>query len=315
MDVLRSAYCVRVGLEPSTSPFHQDIPRYEIRNMEINWFTFGAQIFNFLLLVWLLKRFLYGPIVNAMAEREQRIADRFEEARENRETAEAEARQYRQKREELAAAREEKIAEAEDAARERRREMIEEARAEVHRLEAQWTEALRREREAFLNDLADRVSHETVVLARRALRDLAHAELEQEVVRVFRERLHDLDDDRRQLLTDAVRADDGAVQVHTVFELGDENERRLIETLQEVTGMEVTPTFDREADLGLGIEVRAGGHKVAWSLQSYFAEVEERIREQIDAELSRGEGSPVVDGEEEERPAVASANAETDNVD
>ena len=283
--------------------------------MEINWFTFGAQIANFLLLVWLLRRFLYGPIVTAMSERQQRIADRFEEAREKRETAESEARQYRQKLEELAATREETIAEAEDAARERRREMIEEARAEVDRLEAQWKEALRRERETFLKELGERVSHETVELARRALRDLAHAELEQEVVRVFRERLHDLDDDRRQLLTDAVRADDGAVRVHTAFELGDENEWCLTEALRGITDTEVAPEFDREADLGLGIELRAGGHKVAWSLQSYFDEVEERIRERIDAELSRGKVSPAVDGEEEERPAVASANAGTENID
>jgi F-type H+-transporting ATPase subunit b len=282
--------------------------------MQIDWFTFGAQIANFLLLVWLLRRFLYGPITAAMSERQQRIADRFEEAREKQETAEAEAKQYRHKLEELAATRDEKIEKAEKAARERRREMVEEARAEVDRLEGQWKEALRRERETFLKELGERVSHETVELARRALRDLAHADLEKEVVRVFRERLRALDDDRRQLLTDAVQADDGTVRVHTVFELGDENKRGLTETLREVTGTEVTMDVDREAELGLGIELRAGGHKVAWSLQSYFAEVEEQIRERIDAELSRGEVSPVGEGQEH-RTAVASASAGTDNLD
>jgi len=281
--------------------------------MQIDWFTFGAQIANFLLLVWLLRRFLYGPITTAMAERQQRIADRFEEAREKQETAEAEAKQYRQKLEDLAATRDEKIAEAEETARERRREMIEEARAEVDRMEAQWKEALRREREAFLNDLADRVSHETIVLAHRVLRDLAQAELEQEVVRVFRDRLRELDDDRRQLLTDAVQSDDGAVRVHTVFELGEENERRLTETLREVTDTEVAIDMDREADLGLGIELRTGGHKVAWSLQSYFAEMEERIRDRIDDELSRGEASAVE--ENEEQTAVTSASATTNDFD
>lgn len=282
--------------------------------MEINWFTFGAQIANFLLLVWLLRRFLYGPITAAMTERQQRIAERFEEAREKTETAEAEATQYRQKLEQLAATREETIAEAEEAARERRREMVEEARAEVGRLETQWKEALRRERETFLKELSERVSHETVELARRALRDLAHAELEQEVVRVFQDRLRALEDERRQLLTDAVRSDDEAARIHTVFDLDAENERRLAETLQEVTGTEVAPVFDREANLGLGIELRVGGHKVAWSLQSYFAEMEERIRDRIDAEISRGDASPAVE-ENQEATAVASTNAAADDLD
>jgi F-type H+-transporting ATPase subunit b len=280
--------------------------------MQIDWFTFGAQIANFLLLVWLLRRFLYGPITAAMAERQQRIADRFEEAREKRETAEAEAAQYRQKREELAAAREKTIAEAEDAARERRREMIEEARAEADRLEVQWKEAVRRERETFLKDLSERVSHETTELAQRALRDLAHEEMEQAVVRVFLDRLRTLDDDRRQLLADAVRADDEPVAVQTVFELRDENKHRLSETLRAATGAETGVEFDLDADLGLGIELRAGGHKVAWSLQSYFADMEERIRERIDAELARGSASPAA---REERKTVTSAQAPATNPD
>ena len=42
--------------------------------MLIDWFTVGAQALNFLLLVWLLKRFLYQPILDAISAREQRTA-------------------------------------------------------------------------------------------------------------------------------------------------------------------------------------------------------------------------------------------------
>ena len=42
--------------------------------MLIDWFTVGAQVLNFLILVWLLKRFLYRPILHAIDAREQRIA-------------------------------------------------------------------------------------------------------------------------------------------------------------------------------------------------------------------------------------------------
>jgi len=48
--------------------------------MEINWFTVIAQIVNFLILVWLLKRFLYKPVLKAIAEREQKIASRLDAA-------------------------------------------------------------------------------------------------------------------------------------------------------------------------------------------------------------------------------------------
>ena len=42
--------------------------------MLIDWFTVAAQVLNFLILVWLLKRFLYRPILDAIDAREKRIA-------------------------------------------------------------------------------------------------------------------------------------------------------------------------------------------------------------------------------------------------
>jgi F-type H+-transporting ATPase subunit b len=253
--------------------------------MQIDWFTFGAQIANFLILVWLLRRFLYGPITSAMAEREQRIADQFEEARQKQEEAEAQIAEYHRKQEELETAREERLAEVEAAARERRREMIEEARAEVDRLDEQWTDALRRERADFLQELTRRVGREMLDLIRRALRDLADADLEHRLVRVFLDRLRDLEASRAEALTDAVRARPTDVVVRTAFDLGDEQRRALTDTLRAVTDAEAEPSFEREADLGLGVEIRAGGHKIAWSLDSYVARLEERVRARLDDEI------------------------------
>jgi F-type H+-transporting ATPase subunit b len=60
--------------------------------MQIDWLTVIAQIVNFLILVWLLKRFLYHPVITAMDRREQRIAERLQLA-EQREQAAIESRQ------------------------------------------------------------------------------------------------------------------------------------------------------------------------------------------------------------------------------
>jgi F-type H+-transporting ATPase subunit b len=274
--------------------------------MQIDWFTFAAQIVNFLILVWLLKRFLYGPIVNAMAEREERIADRFDEARKKEETAEAEAAEYRQKREALERSRAEKLEEAEEAARERRRELIEEARAEADRLEAQWRASLRRERDTFLQELAQRASRETLVLARRALDDLAHADLEAQVVRVFVDRIEALDEDRRQTLAEAVEAEPETVTVRTAFEVDDDQKQPIVDALRAATGTEATPAFERDEELGFGIELRAGGHKIAWSLDSYVSGLADRVRARIDAEIGREEASSPPEQNEATRPASAS---------
>ena len=274
--------------------------------MQIDWFTFTAQIVNFLILVWLLKRFLYGPIVNAMAEREARIADRFDEAREQEEAAEAEAAEYRQKQEALARSREKKLEAAEEDARERRRELIEEARAEANRLEEQWRAALRRERDTFLQELSRRMARETLALARRALHDLAHADLEAEVIRVFADRIGALDEDRRQGLVDAVEADPGDVSVRTAFELDADEKEALTDALRTATGSEAAPDFERDDAVGFGIELRAGGHKIAWSLDSYISDLRDRMRARLDAEIEKGQGSSSPEPDAADVPASSS---------
>ena len=65
--------------------------------MLIDWFTVIAQIINFLVLVALLKRFLYGRIIKAMDQREEKIAFRLADAERKRNEAEQEAQAYRKK--------------------------------------------------------------------------------------------------------------------------------------------------------------------------------------------------------------------------
>lgn len=279
--------------------------------MQIDWFTFAAQIVNFLILVWLLKRFLYGPIVNAMAEREEHIAEQFASAREREETAETEAAKYREKQEELEALREDRIEDAEREAHERRNELIEEARDEVHGLEEQWREALRRERETFLQELSHRASRETIALARRALQDLAHADLEAEVIRVFTERMRSLDEDRQQVLVEAVEANPGDVTVHTAFELDTDQKEALTDTLKGITGTDPAPDFERDEGVGLGIELRVGGHKIAWSLDSYISDLRDRIRARLDAAIGKGE-APSSPEQEEVDLSASSPNSRSE---
>ena len=101
--------------------------------MSVNWFTVAAQVVNFLILVWLLHRFLYGPIVAAMDRREQRIAERLQDAQRKSDAAAAEADAYRRQREELNAERDRLLAEARLEAETLRSTLIEAARAEMAR--------------------------------------------------------------------------------------------------------------------------------------------------------------------------------------
>ena len=67
--------------------------------MPIDWFTVVAQAINFLILVWLLKRFLYKPILHAIDEREKGIAAQLAEAEAKKAEAQKERDDFQHKNE------------------------------------------------------------------------------------------------------------------------------------------------------------------------------------------------------------------------
>ena len=69
--------------------------------MLIDWFTVGAQAINFIILVWLLKRFLYKPILDAVDAREKRIATELADADAKKAEAEKERDEFQHKNEEF----------------------------------------------------------------------------------------------------------------------------------------------------------------------------------------------------------------------
>lgn len=259
--------------------------------MQIDWFTFGAQLVNFLILIGLLRRYLYGPVMDAMDEREHNINARLEEARERREAARQKAEEYEAMQEAFEAERDERWHEVEEAAEERRRALIDEAREEVEHLARAWRESLKQERETFLQTLSERAVEETVALTRRVLRDLANAELEAQALGHFVEHLAHLEGDERSALEDAFAASEGQATVRSAFGLSDDQVDRIREALRDYSPADVNLQVETDDALGIGVAVRVGDRKVAWTLERYLTDLVDRVRERLDAAWKRGPAS------------------------
>jgi F-type H+-transporting ATPase subunit b len=243
----------------------------------IDWFTVLAQILNFLILVALLKYFLYSRIVHAMDARERAIAARLEEAAMQRAEAQREADTYRKQRQEQEATRNEFLAQAKEEADERRIALERQAREEVDLLRGRWQEALWQETDVFLQELRERAAEQVCVIARRALQDLANVELEQQVVDVFLEDLQNLDEERLTAFTEAMREGGKALVVQSAFDLPEKTRRKLLHVLRELLAEEAEIRFTTMPELVCGIAVEAHGRKIVWSIEHYMDMLQRRV--------------------------------------
>lgn len=249
--------------------------------MEIDWFTFGAQVLNFLILVGLLRHFLYGPITAAVDRREQEIESRITEAESRRREALEEAEALREERRRLEEEREERRREVEREVRRLREGLLEEARDEALEARHRWQETLRRERESFLADLRERIAREAYRVLREAVAELADQELETRMAGRLLVRLDELPPAERAELV-AAASEEGRVVVTSRFPLGEGVREELRDALEELGLPEVDVDWETGPEVGAGVEILAGDRKIGWSLESYLADLERRVSGQLE---------------------------------
>ncbi len=257
--------------------------------MEINWLTIVAQVVNFLILVWLLKRFLYGPIIGAMDAREAQIGARMKDADERSDAAKASTIEYQQRLHELDERREEMLTLATSEATAERERLLTQAREDVSQTESRWHRALADEQEAFLRELRRRAGEQLCRVARQALAELADAELEGQVTETFIRRLEQMPATDREELAEAMRGTDGEAVVSSAFELPTESRRALVDAVTQVFDASPQVDFTVTPEVMCGIELRAGGRKIAWSMDSYLGTIEDELDELVSREVSEGQ--------------------------
>jgi F-type H+-transporting ATPase subunit b len=245
--------------------------------MLIDWFTVGAQAVNFLVLVWLLRRFLYGPITRAMTERQQRIDDELAEAARLRAEATEEGERLRAETERFAAEREERGRQLREELVQTRRDQLAALRAEVDELQGRWKGAVAREREGFLLELRQRTGEQVVEVVRRAIRDLADGPLEAQVIGRFLVRLDQLDDEQRRVLVSSAESDGGVLHLRTAFEVPAELRARLAAAVDASVAPGFELRFEVVPTLLGGVELRAGGQALAWTFDEYLETLEDAL--------------------------------------
>lgn len=243
--------------------------------MAIDWITVSAQIINFLILVWLLKRFLYQPVIRAMDRREQRIAERLTEAQQREQQADEKAKDYQTKTEELQNKQDEILASAKVEAEQQKWRLLDEARDEVAETRAHWQRQAEQEKQEFLNNLRHQASGAIQAIARKALTDLADSELQEHIIHSFINRLKSLDKASRKSMSDTFEP----VRITTAFELDSTARGRLTRAVHEylIDGIEVE--YAELPELLCGIELTSGGRRLSWNLAAYLEQLTGRVEE------------------------------------
>jgi F-type H+-transporting ATPase subunit b len=259
--------------------------------MLIDWFTVGAQILNFLILIWLLQRFLYKPILHAIDEREEKIANELTNAATQMAEAQKERDEFKHKNEEFNQQRAALLSKATDEAQSEGARLLDEERKSAAVLRSKLQEALRDEEDNLHQDIRLRTQQEVFAMTRKVLADLATTSLEEHLCEVFICRLQQLGDQTKKHLTESFKTRSDLALVRSAFDLPAEQRVAVHNALNKTFSAEINVEFKTVPDLISGIELTTNGQKLAWSIGDYLVSMEKGIDELL-KEKDKPEAKP-----------------------
>lgn len=250
--------------------------------MSIDWITVAAQIANFLVLVWLLKRFLYRPILDGIDAREQEIAARMGEAETIRKAAKTAEASYNAEITALRTSRADMLEETRRTAEAERDALLAEARDRLTEEQADREVLRTEEARKFTEELHRNGAEALLSLTRKALSDLADETLEQRIVAHSTARLSSV----AKELRDAAGDNRDAVALSR-----NPLPPELAETLRDELASALPGfalRFETDPALAVGLTLQLGGAQITWTVDSYLDGLDALLEDRIGRPAPKG---------------------------
>jgi F-type H+-transporting ATPase subunit b len=257
--------------------------------MLIDWFTVGAQALNFLILVWLLKRFLYKPILRAIDAREQQVSAKLADAVAKQAEAHKDRELFQRKNEEFDGQRTSLLGQATADANTERQRLLGQAREAADALGVKRRQALASDAQSLNQALSRWAQDEVFAIARKTLADLATTTLEERMGDVFTRRLRAMDGGAKEGIGKALKAASGPAIVRSAFELPLEQRATIQNAVNETFAAAIPLRFETAPELVSGIELTANGQRLEWSISGYLASLETGVGALLDTQTRNGQ--------------------------
>ena len=231
--------------------------------MELNWSTFLLEILNFLVLVWILKRFLYQPVLDVIARRRAAIENKLAEAEQLHTDADALKDQYENRLSSWQQERRQAMDKLRHEIEQSRLKQLGDLKQELAREEEKIRVAGSRKEKQLLREIEQRALHQAAEFASRLLAEAAGPELENRLLDLLLDGLSTMPADQISALGSKWGELPERILVSSAYALADDKRHRLEDTLSRVTGLSIPVHYEQDAELLAGLNITIG----AWVLQ------------------------------------------------
>jgi F-type H+-transporting ATPase subunit b len=226
--------------------------------VELDWTTFLLEALNFLILVWILKRFLYRPILDVIAQRRARIEQTLADAKKIQDDALDLKLKNERQLEEWARNREAAQMQLTEEINAKRDRMMGEVMGEMERERERNTALEARRHEEWLRSTELKALAQAGQFAASVLGRVASPELDAKLFDMLLEDLRKLTPEQTAPLIAAASRDELRMHVASAYPLPSDRRAQLVETLTKLVGKTLPTDFSENPDLLSGVRISVG---------------------------------------------------------
>lgn len=241
--------------------------------MGINWVTFFAQIVNLFILVWLLKKFLYRPILNAVDKRQAEIMDRVQKARQEQTLAEEEHRKLLQKQTDFDIQKQKLYDATTKEVEDYKARQMSEIETEKQKLRQKMQHDLIRENETVQLEIRNLLADNFIALSRKIMSELSASTPLNQTIDLFEKKVTLLPKSQKEKIKKFYLKQQN-IRIISSDDLSEDMKEKLTNFLKAGLDFKVNLNilFEKDASLILGIEMIIGDISLEWNLKNYLDE-------------------------------------------
>jgi F-type H+-transporting ATPase subunit b len=245
--------------------------------MHFEPWTLGLQAANFLVLLWLLHRFLYRPILGIITARQAATDKLTSDLQSEREGLENQRQALERQQAALAAERETALAAMRSAAEAERKALLTKAQADADAVRAQAKTAFDRDRAEIVQAAGRDAARLAASIARRLLQEAAGPAIQARMLDRMCEDVRALPADTKQQIAGRLTGHDATLEVVTAEALDAAAAKDFGARLSTALGAPADPSFRVDAALIAGVEI----HFPFTILRRTWAESLQRIEAEL----------------------------------
>lgn len=246
--------------------------------MQIDWWSLVLQAINFLILVWLLWRFLYRPVKDVIDKRNRLAEEAFIEADQRKEAAESARLGYEADRTDLAKERQDLLKKIHGELEAERQQVLEDAQRKANEMLEAARADLAQERRALSSDIRKEVTGLAVELASKLLRDTGASMPSDVLMARIKRKLRELAAEERARLQKDLEVEGAGLTIVTASPLTPEEKNQLQSCLAGCLGQEDKTEFITDPNILGGAELRFPHAVVKFTWADQLRQAEELLQ-------------------------------------